>query len=139
MRQVTFFCDRCGKKIDRLYAIIGHEVDRITGDYIKDENVNLDFCEECYHKIMSEMTEIHGEMDGEIGELPFMDPVLDLEDNHEEIEEKIKRRLPLNSKELDVGKMKALRDAGWTLKQIAEEFQCVPQTVANKLKKEGRK
>lgn len=37
-------------------------------------------------------------------------------------------------KELDVGKMKALRKANWTLAQIADEMRCSPQTVANKLK-----
>lgn len=90
MRQVTFFCDRCGTEIDRLYSIIGHEVDKVTGDYIRDEGVELDFCEDCYHKIMSDMTEVHGEWDEEVGELPFMDPVLDQEDNFEnkEIDEK---------------------------------------------------
>lgn len=36
-------------------------------------------------------------------------------------------------RKLDVGKMKALRDAGWTLKAIAEEVRCAPQTVANHL------
>lgn len=37
-------------------------------------------------------------------------------------------------KELDVGKMRALRQAGWTLTKIADEMRCAPQTVANKLK-----
>ena len=37
-------------------------------------------------------------------------------------------------KELDVGKMRALRDAGWSLSKIADEMRCSPQTVANKLK-----
>ena len=37
-------------------------------------------------------------------------------------------------KVLDVGKMKALRKANWTLAQIADEMRCSPQTVANKLK-----
>lgn len=37
-------------------------------------------------------------------------------------------------KVLDVGKMKALRKAGWTLTKIADEMRCSPQTVANKLK-----
>ena len=36
-------------------------------------------------------------------------------------------------KKLDDGKMKALRDAGWTFKDIAEEVHCSPQTVINHL------
>ena len=37
-------------------------------------------------------------------------------------------------RELDVPKMKALRNANWTLAQIADEMRCSPQTVSNKLK-----
>ena len=37
-------------------------------------------------------------------------------------------------KELDVPKMRALRNAGWTLTKIADEMRCSPQTVSNKLK-----
>ena len=39
--------------------------------------------------------------------------------------------------ELDMGKVKALRDAGWTLKEIAEEMHVAPSTISNKLKEEG--
>ena len=37
-------------------------------------------------------------------------------------------------RELDVPKMKALRNANWTLAQIADEMHCSVQTVSNKLK-----
>lgn len=37
-------------------------------------------------------------------------------------------------KELDVPKMKALREAGWSMAKIADEMRCSPQTVSNKLK-----
>ncbi len=40
-------------------------------------------------------------------------------------------------KPLDVGKMKALRKAEWSLAKIADEMRVSPQTVANYLKKEG--
>lgn len=39
--------------------------------------------------------------------------------------------------ELDMGKVKALRDAGWTLKEIADEMHVAPSTISNKLKEEG--
>jgi len=35
--------------------------------------------------------------------------------------------------------MKALRNAGWTFKQIGEELGCAQSTVINRLKKEGIK
>ena len=39
--------------------------------------------------------------------------------------------------ELDMGKVKALRDAGWTLKEIDDEMHVAPSTISNKLKEEG--
>lgn len=42
-----------------------------------------------------------------------------------------------NKKQIDVGKMKALRNAGWSMKQIAEEMQLAPSTVCEHLKKDG--
>ena len=40
-----------------------------------------------------------------------------------------------NKKQIDVGKMKALHNAGWSMKQIAEEMQLAPSTVCEHLKK----
>lgn len=40
-----------------------------------------------------------------------------------------------NKKQIDFGKMKALRNAGWSMKQIAEELQLAPSTVCGYLKK----
>lgn len=42
-----------------------------------------------------------------------------------------------NKKQIDVEKMKALRNAGWSMKQIAEEMQLAPSTVCEHLKKDG--
>lgn len=41
---------------------------------------------------------------------------------------------PSAKKPLDIGKVKALRKAGWTLEKIADEMGCSAQTIANKLK-----
>lgn len=37
-------------------------------------------------------------------------------------------------KELDMGKVKALRAAGWSFEKIADEMGCAAQTIANHLK-----
>lgn len=39
-------------------------------------------------------------------------------------------------KTLDMGKVKALRNAGWSLEAIAEEMGVSGQTIANRLKEE---
>lgn len=41
---------------------------------------------------------------------------------------------PKKKVQLDMGKVKALRKAGWTLEKIADEMGCSAQTIANKLK-----
>ena len=56
-------------------------------------------------------------------------------DNSEWIEDKEKKST--RKIDLDMGKVKALRDAGWTLKEIAEEMHVAPSTISNKLKEEG--
>ena len=38
-------------------------------------------------------------------------------------------------KDLDDGKIRALRKAGWTLEKIADEMGCTPQTIKNRLDK----
>ena len=43
------------------------------------------------------------------------------------------------AKELDIGKIKSLREAGWTLAGIARETGVSQQTIANHLKKVGMK
>lgn len=40
---------------------------------------------------------------------------------------------PVKKIVIDNGKIKALRDAGWSLEKIADEVGCSPQTVANRL------
>ena len=35
---------------------------------------------------------------------------------------------------IDMGKVKALRDAGWSFDKIADEMGCSSQTIANRLK-----
>lgn len=47
---------------------------------------------------------------------------------------KVQKKEPTNKKDIDMGKVKALRKAGWTLEKIADEMGCSAQTIANKLK-----
>lgn len=47
---------------------------------------------------------------------------------------KVQKKEPTNKKDIDLGKVKALRKAGCTLEKIADEMGCSAQTIANKLK-----
>lgn len=46
-------------------------------------------------------------------------------------EPKTVKREPKNKKTLEMGKVKALRKAGWSLDKIADEMGVSPQTIAN--------
>ncbi len=74
------------------------------------------------------------ERDKEIGLLPEKPKKKQKNTNKtlEEIEEEYRTR-----KIDDIPKLKSLRNAGWSLTKIAEEFRCSAQTVANTLKREG--
>lgn len=50
--------------------------------------------------------------------------------------EPVKKRAPALKKALDMGKVRALRKAGWTFDKIADEMGVSPQTIANRLKGE---
>jgi len=44
---------------------------------------------------------------------------------------------PAGKPEIDEGKIRVLKAAGWSVAKIADEIGCSEQTVANHLKKEG--
>lgn len=44
-----------------------------------------------------------------------------------------KEKKPVKKVIIDNGKIKALRDAGWSYEKIADEVGCSPQTVVNRL------
>lgn len=78
--------------------------------------------------------------------LDKLDPPEQNEEKPEQNEEKPEQKpektsAPKKKKQskIDTGKIKALREGGWTLAGIAREMGCSQQTVANHLKKMGMK
>lgn len=45
------------------------------------------------------------------------------------------KKVPANMKRLDEGKIKALREAGWSMARIAEEMGCSEATINNRIKR----
>ena len=79
-------------------------------------------------KVEEKLKEIREEMDAQLEEVKT-------EATKSPAKPKQKRKRPEHyKKELDVPKMRALRNAGWTLTKIADEMRCSPQTVCRKLK-----
>lgn len=109
MRKVTFYCDRCGEQISgKIYRLATY-----FGDPDDDESEWLvaygaELCEKCYKTV----------------------------DNS--VATAIKNTAPKkkSGKEIDMGKVRALRNAGWSCEKIGEEFGVSGQTIINHLKKE---
>lgn len=69
-----------------------------------------------------------------ISALAYLDKLDPPEQNEQKAEQK-----PEKPAKIDTGKIKVLREAGWTLAGIAREMGCSQQTVSNHLTKMGMK
>ena len=121
MRKITIFCDRCGKQIrlvSKLLTTFSYNVDNMEDPEAVDDGAEL--CIDCFNEIddmvafMVKNPTIHFDGGKQIGSEP----------------EKSKRT---KKKDLDLGRMAALRNAGWSLEKIADELRCSAQTVANRM------
>ena len=71
--------------------------------------------------------------------LDKLDPPEQKDEKPEQKPEKTSAPKKKKQSKIDTGKIKALREGGWTLAGIAREMGCSQQTVANHLKKMGMK
>lgn len=149
MREIIFKCDRCRKTIiDKPVRIEAWFINRNGGLTDKayifngEESNELELCEDCARALDAFIYPLIKDEDPEAEEAPKQDP----EEKEEPFVPKsltdklkndlIKEKKPHPTKKrLDIGKIRALRDAGWSLKKIAEEMGVgSPQTIANHLK-----
>lgn len=123
MRQVTYICNRCGEQITgKIHKLLDCIADPENGHYTDEHYAfnlgtsELDFCELCMVEVDRELYNKYRKAGGFVPDKKKKEP-----------EKKTERRF-------DMGKIQALRKAGWSLKAIAEEMGgCSPQTIANKL------
>ncbi len=127
MKKVTFYCDRCKKEITQTV----YQLATIWFDAAFPEpsecDYGADLCEECYRKVD----------DAVLAEIQVGNQLKQIEDARERklaktVGPKVTARKPIEPKvKIDLGKVGALRDAGWTWEKIGEEFHCSAQTVIN--------
>lgn len=111
MRQTVYKCDRCKKDITKNAYVLRWfktKPDSDNGVYAIQDLNQMDLCEPCMAKLRNAIRRAM---------------VLD------EVDTK---------RVLDDGKIGALREAGWSLKAIAEEMGCSIQTISNHLKAMGK-
>lgn len=120
MRKTTYFCDRCGKEIEGFVWQIGsRKIAADTGEVVVKE-WGADLCEECYEKV------------DEITALAIMNTLPAPERaTAKPMPRPKKPNGGHNKKDLDMPKVYALRNAGWSWGKIADEFGVSDQTVIN--------
>ena len=122
MRKITFYCDRCGKEITgTVYQLatiwFGADAPEATEcDY------GADLCAEC-SRIVD---------DAVLAEMQIGKQLQQIEEaKAKKAEKKIAPKVKKAKYDIDLGKVDALRKAGWSWEKIGEEFHCSAQTIVN--------
>ncbi len=149
MREWKIICDKCGVEITgNPFAVTLERVGREEDAPIIGETYELDLCENCVDELQS-WKAVHASV-GVVPEQKTPDPgekkIFEGPPEREEDipEEKQTEELPppkapkttrkkTKGGTVDIGKMAALRNAGWTYKQIAEEMKLTEKQVGNYL------
>lgn len=99
------------------------ERDKMGDGEIVANNLDIHLCDDCRVSLIKYLTQ----------------PVMEGEPT-EELEEEQPTKKAGNknaSKKLDTGKIKALWEAGWSTKQIADEMGVCSKTITNYMKRDG--
>lgn len=117
MQKLIFYCDKCGELIgeDKNVAMIL--------DFGDGSDKKIDLCPECMEKYWDLCQAF---IAGKKIEVQY-------EDEQKEPVAKSKKAKGKSRVKLDLGRIGALRSAGWSVKAIAEEMKCSENTIYNHL------
>lgn len=124
MRKVTYYCDRCGKLIDSKMARLTTVFIDTAFDIEEEQEDGAELCMACYWEV--DQVTANAVMNKDMPapeEKPVEEPV-------QKPEEKPKK-VPHNKVEIDMPEVFALKNAGWSLDKIGQEFRVSGQTIAN--------
>ena len=127
MRKITFYCDRCGKQIPdksimhQLMTKLVDVLDVCMSGYAEEEEEEegAELCTACFREI------------DDMVAFMVKNPTIHF-DGGKQIGEEKPKRTP-KKKDLDLGKMAALRNAGWSYRKIADELGCSDVTVSARM------
>lgn len=116
MRKYVFYCDRCGKQTDAVKQLGNRDIETENG-FVESDEWGAELCPDCFDEV-DDM-------------IAFMvkNPSIHFSNG-----DKIKPKDPKksnNKSKLDLGKVAALRNAGWSVAKIADEMKCAEQTIRN--------
>ena len=162
MVKKIIMCDFCKKEIKgENIRLIANRVDTETGDIVSDflrEQWERDYHPDCVNKILDYANnhEVVTEPEEVSTEPELVVPTSMMGDFLEKAQEEVKEETESDESEgtqdpqepeekkkkrnkLDIGKILALRDAGWTHQQIAEEMGTTKETIAVTICKNKKK
>ena len=122
MRKVTYYCDRCGKLIDSKMARLTTVFIDTAFDIEEEQEDGAELCMACYW-----------EVDQATANAVMQKPAQKVEKQEAPVEkpEEKPKEVPHNKVEIDMPKVFALKNAGWSLDKIGQEFRVSGQTIAN--------
>ena len=104
MKQITYICDLCKDKVEE------KDVKQIK---------NMDFCPDCYDEIADEISIYIAKVEKERQDSAAAEKKAARES----------KKKKAAGEAIDAGKAQALKNAGWTPEQIAEELKTTPEKV----------
>lgn len=131
MRKLVYVCDKCGKTLSdkEIHALRLYKIDYTTkperSEYVPWANYlqTMHFCSDCAKKLLE-------------GILPGQKKATDPEPKKEPA---VESRRTNKKKEIDIGKARALKNAGWSYEKIGDELGVTGMTVRKYLIREARK
>ena len=134
---IKIFCDRCGKEItkcNRIGYIALNSKDQKEGDLAEDNEFEKNaYCSKCMSQIRA-FIKAQPEESSEDGE-KSQEVDTKCDKNDEKCAQNEKKCNQGEKKAIDIGKIMALKNAGWKNKDIAGEMHMEPQAVANAIYK----
>ena len=121
MKRLVINCDKCGKEIEdnparlKFYDTERDSICQRQCLYQPDE----DYCDDCVTELIA-----------------LIDNFRPKKKPEGKVKEAKKKAVPKKRKKTDIGKIWALRDAGWKIKDIAIDAECSPGTVSKVLQGE---
>lgn len=133
-------CDRCRKEIqpvltDNRIGYVALNIRDLNTDDLIDGNPfeHADFCPECMREIEAFIRNVPKKEDPEMSETELINKILEGGGQPAQTAGKPKKKQPI-----DKGKIGALWDGKWSIKDIAEEMKCSDERVRQVLKELGK-
>lgn len=132
---IKYFCDRCGADMSRekrLGFVSVNTRDKAEGDLLEEnEFESWLFCKKCTEDIRRYVRTLP--LKPSQNDEKRSEPAKSEAKAQETVSEAAEDESTTGKKKYDVGKIMALKKAGWKVKDIADEMKMTPQQVSNQI------